>query len=61
VSAHSRSPSIPEQSAALRETLLIAVGNITSADLAADWAREAAAMYAVPDGDHHLEAVSAPT
>jgi ERF superfamily len=31
----------PEQSAALRERLLIEVGNITSADLAAAWAREA--------------------
>jgi hypothetical protein len=31
----------PEQSAALREKLLIEVGNITSADLAAAWAREA--------------------
>jgi hypothetical protein len=31
----------PDQSAALREKLLIEVGNITSADLAADWAREA--------------------
>src|SRR5258706_10017718 len=31
----------PAQSAALREKLLIEVGNITSADLAAAWAREA--------------------
>src|SRR5262249_30054100 len=31
----------PEQSAALREKLLIELGNITSADLAAAWAREA--------------------
>jgi ERF superfamily protein len=31
----------PGQSAALREKLLIEVGNITSADLAAGWAREA--------------------
>jgi len=31
----------PEQSAALREKLLIELGTITSADLAADWAREA--------------------
>jgi ERF superfamily len=31
----------PEQSAALREKLLSEVGNITSADLAAAWAREA--------------------
>jgi hypothetical protein len=31
----------PDQSAALREKLLIEVGNITSADLAAAWAREA--------------------
>jgi len=31
----------PEQSAALRETLLTQVGNITSTDLAAAWAREA--------------------
>jgi ERF superfamily len=31
----------PEQSAASREKLLIEVGNITSADLAAAWAREA--------------------
>src|SRR6516225_1067166 len=31
----------PEQSAALREKLLIEVGTITSADLAAAWAREA--------------------
>jgi ERF superfamily len=31
----------PGQSAALREKLLIEVGNITSADLAAAWAREA--------------------
>jgi hypothetical protein len=31
----------PEQSAALREKLLTALGNITSADLAAAWAREA--------------------
>ena len=31
----------PDQSAALRETLLTEVGNITSADLAAAWAREA--------------------
>jgi len=31
----------PKQSAALREKLLIEVGNITSADLAAAWAREA--------------------
>jgi len=31
----------PEQSAALSEKLLIEVGNITSADLAAAWAREA--------------------
>jgi hypothetical protein len=31
----------PEQSAALREKLLIEIGNITSADLAAAWAREA--------------------
>ena len=31
----------PEQSAALREKLLAQVGNITSADLAAAWAREA--------------------
>jgi len=31
----------PEQSAALREKLLTEVGNITSADLAAAWAREA--------------------
>jgi hypothetical protein len=31
----------PEQSAALREELVAAVGNITSADLAAAWAREA--------------------
>ena len=31
----------PEQSAALREKLLAEVGNITSADLAAAWAREA--------------------
>ena len=33
----------PEQSAALREKLLIEVGNITSADLTAAWAREALA------------------
>jgi hypothetical protein len=33
----------PEQSAALREKLLIEVGNIASADLAAAWAREALA------------------
>ena len=33
----------PEQSAALREKLLTAVGNITSADNAAIWAREALA------------------
>jgi hypothetical protein len=31
----------PDQSAALREKLLVEVGNITSADLAAGWAREA--------------------
>src|SRR5262249_46083927 len=31
----------PKQSAALREKLLIEVGNITSAELAAAWAREA--------------------
>jgi hypothetical protein len=31
----------PEQSAALREKLLIEIGNMTSADLAAAWAREA--------------------
>jgi hypothetical protein len=31
----------PEQSAAMREKLLIEVGNIPSADLAATWAREA--------------------
>jgi ERF superfamily len=31
----------PEQSAALREKLLIEIGNITTADLAAAWAREA--------------------
>jgi ERF superfamily len=31
----------PHQSAALREKLLIELGNITSLDLAADWAREA--------------------
>src|SRR5215468_2905310 len=31
----------PEQSAALREKLLTELGNIASADLAADWAREA--------------------
>jgi hypothetical protein len=31
----------PEQSAALREKLLIELGNITSTDLAAAWAREA--------------------
>src|SRR5262245_64892242 len=31
----------PDQSAALREKLLTEVGNITSADLAAAWAREA--------------------
>src|SRR5262249_28881395 len=31
----------PEQSAALREKLLFDLGNITSADLAAAWAREA--------------------
>src|SRR5499433_1617705 len=31
----------PEQSAALREKLLAEVGNITSADLATAWAREA--------------------
>src|ERR1700741_347017 len=31
----------PEQSAALREKLLVQVGNITSADVAAVWAREA--------------------
>jgi hypothetical protein len=31
----------PDQSAALRERLLMELGNITSADLAADWAREA--------------------
>jgi hypothetical protein len=31
----------PEQSAALREKLLVQVGNITSADLAVAWAREA--------------------
>src|SRR5438128_4189891 len=31
----------PEQSAALREKLLTELGNITSADLAADWAHEA--------------------
>src|SRR5262249_15710866 len=31
----------PEQSAALREKLLTGLGNITSADLAAAWAREA--------------------
>src|SRR5262245_4331446 len=31
----------PEQSAAVREKLLIEIGNITSADLAAAWAREA--------------------
>ena len=31
----------PEQSAAMREKLLAEVGNITSADLAAAWAREA--------------------
>ena len=30
----------PEQSAALREKLLIALGNITSAESAAIWARE---------------------
>src|SRR5262249_28841894 len=34
-------PLEPEQSAALREKLLIELGNITSADLAAAWAREA--------------------
>jgi hypothetical protein len=33
----------PERSAALREKLLAEVGNITSADLAATWAREALA------------------
>ena len=33
----------PEQSAALREKLLTAVGSITSADSAAIWAREALA------------------
>ena len=33
----------PEQSAALREKLLTALGNITSADSAAIWAREALA------------------
>src|SRR5215510_11827600 len=31
----------PEQSAALREKMLTELGNITSADLAAAWAREA--------------------
>src|SRR5437660_5529992 len=40
---HGERPSTlePEQSAALREKLLTAVGSITSADLAAAWAREA--------------------
>jgi hypothetical protein len=33
----------PEQSAALREELLTAIGNITSTDIAATWAREALA------------------
>jgi hypothetical protein len=37
------SPLEPEQSAALREKLLTAVGNITSADSAAIWAQEALA------------------
>src|SRR5262249_16129490 len=39
---HSERPSIvePEQSAALREKLLIGLGNITSADSAAHWAQE---------------------
>src|SRR5262245_27785954 len=36
----------PEQSAALREKLMIEVGNITSADLAAGWAREARQEHA---------------
>ena len=42
---HGERPSTlePEQSAALREKLLTAVGNITSADSAAIWAREALA------------------
>ena len=42
---HGERPSTlePEQSAALREKLLTAVGNITSADNAAIWAREALA------------------
>ena len=42
---HGERPSTlePEQSAALREKLLTAVGNITSADSAAIWAQEALA------------------
>jgi hypothetical protein len=42
---HGERPSTlePEQSAALREKLLTAVGNITSADSAVIWAREALA------------------
>src|SRR5262249_52354991 len=31
----------PDQSTALREKLLVEMGNVTSSDLAADWAREA--------------------
>jgi hypothetical protein len=41
--ANCRPPSTPEQSAALREKLLTALGNITSSDSAAIWAREALA------------------
>ena len=41
--ASGRAPSQPEQSAALREKLLTALGNITSADSAAIWAQEALA------------------
>ena len=51
---HGERPSTlePEQSAALREKLLTALGNITSADSAAIWAQEALAAknrLAAPD------------
>jgi ERF superfamily len=41
----------PEQSAALREALLTALGNITSADSAAIWAQEAARRQEPPRAD----------
>jgi hypothetical protein len=45
----------PEQSAVLRETLLVEVGNITSVDVASAWAREAlTAKNSLTASDAHL-------